>query len=1327
MKKRILSSILALGMLASIATGTVANAADANSPEAKSFQQTLTEKYVDPDRTYSTDIRWWIGEAANTDEVLLDEIQALYDAGFRNIELCMQSDMGADDDTYAYGSEMWSHKWKLMMNKLLDLGMGVSLTSGTNWSTSNVPGLDPDSQAAMQNVSLGTTTVEASGKLTVLPVPEGRRDVATFVGAYAYRETADNVVDYDSMIDLSGMVTQGANVWEQNLDWTAPDDGNYRIFAIWSQGTAQSASPSAETSYTTNYFDERGIEALKEFWLEHYLNDPELNEKIKNGTVNLFMDSIEIKPGSGFTYWSEDMADEFIERKGYDIRPYLFLLDGVKADVFNPYNKIDGTYNLTDDNNTREKITNDFLEVLTDIYREKMLVPLKEWLNSYGIETRAQISYGQPMEISEPIMDVDYPEAENLNQSNQVDIFRLWTGGAKLENKILSSETSAIKQAYSYSAQKHLKDAYSLYAAGFQRIVWHVWASDYGYGNYAWPGFAPGVFGLDWFHYFGTRNPGYRDYDELNAHLGRVQQLMQTGKSRTDVGFIHNNWTQGIRKDGGTGNDLSAMNWELAHQGVYYRSTELQDNGYTYDYFSPDFLYDDSVSFNEETQTIESAGYKAIVLYQDWLDVKGAERILDWAKKGLKVVILDGAAQRTPFNDGNDEKLAEIMAELKTLSTVRTAEIYDAPEGFNYADAVEGGYDDGVYEALQELGVTPYAEYVEPNHQLLTQTRQDEDGNQYLYAYNYCSNDYHQNSHIESVQNEDHGTNIKTEIKMDGMFIPYSIDPWTGEVTELGEYRYENGQTIIPIDLDYANIALFAFEAVDQEKTHIVSTNADSAYIQDGTMNIRATESGTYNTTLNNGTTYQSNVEVPEAYDITNWDLTVESWTAGDEVLEKSETIGDVTTVNRKTATKKTDINVKLDKMTTWTNIPEVGQDVSGLGHYEATFNWDASKADGAYLDFGDNLEESMEVWINGQKVGGTESSKKPGYTGGVSWTKPVADISDYLVDGENSIVIEYSSTLANIQLERGVVKVEHNASGWWGYDIDYADYGPEQAVIVPYSEVSLEESQANKGILNSVIQYAEAAKESGEYDNAIESVQKSFDAALENAKTVANNAGATQEEVNAAWKTLLNEIHKLGFVAGDKTELASLIEAANEINAELDRYVEAGKAEFTAALEAAVAVYEDGDAMQAEINQVADDLLNAMLNLRFKADKSILEEVLAEASEVDANAYTAESYAALQAAVAEASDVYNNENATQEEVDAAVTSVQTAMDNLVAVDGTPAETPTENNNTAGSQTGQESTTPKANAAKTGDFAPIAGMAAIAIAGAALVLSRKKK
>ena len=103
------------------------------------------------------------------------------------------------------------------------------------------------------------------------------------------------------------------------------------------------------------------------------------------------------------------------------------------------------------------------------------------------------------------------------------------------------------------------------------------------------------------------------------------------------------------------------------------------------------------------------------------------------------------------------------------------------------------------------------------------------------------------------------------------------------------------------------------------------------------------------------------------------------------------------------------------------------------------------------------------------------------------------------------------------------------------------------------------------------------------------------------------------------------------------------------------------------------------------------------MLNLRYKADKSILEALLAEANDKDANVYTAESYAVLQAAVEEANAVMANENATQEEVDAVVTSVQEAMKGLVAV-----ETPADNNKADGTQTGQESTTTKANAAKTG-------------------------
>lgn len=83
-----------------------------------------------------------------------------------------------------------------------------------------------------------------------------------------------------------------------------------------------------------------------------------------------------------------------------------------------------------------------------------------------------------------------------------------------------------------------------------------------------------------------------------------------------------------------------------------------------------------------------------------------------------------------------------------------TAVINDADEDFDYFQAVDQGYDDNVYDCLQELGVDPYVGFEEANHQILTQTREDEDGVKYLYAYNYCSNDYHENSHIDSVKTE---------------------------------------------------------------------------------------------------------------------------------------------------------------------------------------------------------------------------------------------------------------------------------------------------------------------------------------------------------------------------------------------------------------------------------------------------------------------------------------------------------------------------------------------------------------------------------------------
>ena len=668
----------------------------------ESFGEALERSYTDPERVYSSDVRWWLGDAAATDQVILDEIQALYDGGFRGVELCMQDDAEADDSIYGYGSEMWAHKWNLMINKLLDLGMSVYLTSGTNWATSNVPAssLDPASQAALQvlaisnpeapmlvqpgevytgkvelpavsqeNTELNTvyaykiekTTYgnseeagdsgeseggefgeeaapaeEGEPKEAAAPVEEGEPEEAAAPAeegepeeeapaeegepeeAAAPAEEGESDGDstgeiertalvYGSEIKLydrrdednEGYVVKGDGDTDYTINWTAPDDGEYQIIATWSQGAYNSYAPGVEPCYTTNYFDERGVQALRSFWEEHYLSDPELVEKIKNGDVQLFMDSLELTYGDGFTWWCEDAVEQFKAIKGYDPMPYIILVDGIGSGFefsLNTYYDMNGmndfifgmssyaSYMLAESDDydfltLREQLVNDWQDVMTQLYETRMLKPLKDWLNGIGIKTRAQISYGKAVEITEPSAYVDYPEAENLNQYNNIDLFRLHTGGAKLQNKPLSTETGGNEDKYAQSFSRLLNEVYTEYAAGFQRVIWHIWTSNFGYGNWAWPGY---LSGMDGFYRWGNREPSYVNYDELNAHIGRIQKLMQTGRARTDIAFIHNNWTQGMRTQAEDGSfSQKSKNWQYAHEGVFYRSTELQDHGYT--------------------------------------------------------------------------------------------------------------------------------------------------------------------------------------------------------------------------------------------------------------------------------------------------------------------------------------------------------------------------------------------------------------------------------------------------------------------------------------------------------------------------------------------------------------------------------------------------------------------------------------------------------------------------------------------------------------------------------------------------------------------------
>jgi hypothetical protein len=434
----------------------------------------------------------------------------------------MLNDANVSADIYGYGSAEWRHDAKMLLRETTRLGMGLSFTGGTHWASANIPGLDPASEEAQQEFAASEELVKAGHERTGLLTLPAKRDgvdglTQTPIIVCAYRLDGEYNAEATcvhpmrlvpgSFIDLTDRIAESpgkghkeSNEGRYELTWTAPEDGDYVLFNFCKQGSARWNDPAVEPSYDINYFDKRGVEALKNFLGEYYFSDDEFVELIrKNGNAQLFMDSLEIGVAGGGSFWSEDMADIFRERKGYDIRHDLplFIQSG---EVFTEEIKFyRGRYDLSgaEGGELRRKIRNDLYDVHTQLLMENLLEPLRQWLNvEYGMKLRAQISSGQYLEISCPALAVDYIESESRNMRDQPDAFRVHAGAAHLLGRLYSSELGADdRMNYMYSMQDYLQKVYAQFSGGVNRIVWHGYASRLGptRDSAPWPGYEAGM------------------------------------------------------------------------------------------------------------------------------------------------------------------------------------------------------------------------------------------------------------------------------------------------------------------------------------------------------------------------------------------------------------------------------------------------------------------------------------------------------------------------------------------------------------------------------------------------------------------------------------------------------------------------------------------------------------------------------------------------------------------------------------------------------------------------------------------------------------------
>ncbi|HJC38244.1 MAG TPA: NPCBM/NEW2 domain-containing protein, partial [Candidatus Mediterraneibacter faecigallinarum] len=322
------------------------------------------------------------------------------------------------------------------------------------------------------------------------------------------------------------------------------------------------------------------------------------------------------------------------------------------------------------------------------------------------------------------------------------------------------------------------------------------------------------------------------------------------------------------------------------------------------------------------------------------------------------------------------------------------------------------------------------------------------------------------------------------------------------------------------------------------------------------------------------------------------------------------------------------------------------------------------------------------------------------------------------------------------------------NGEGRYGTHADWADAKLYLRQEEPAAPVELSKS---------VLEYALSLAESASTEGVVDSVVQNFNdakAVAEDilAKAQAGDPSLTQEMVDESWQNLIKAMQYLSFKQGDKTDLQKVIDLAKTFD--LSQYLEEGQQAFTDALAAAEAVLADGDAMQDEVDQSWRDLLKAMSELRLKPNKDALKALIDEANGLSTEGADEETVTEFQNALAAAAAVFDNEQASEEEVTAAEENLKVALDQLKAQTGentgdsgsaggdastgnagssgtTGGSGIADNGSTekAGAASGSRTVQDNAKAARTGDAAPIAGMAAVMILAAVGIMyyGRKKE
>ena len=337
---------------------------------------------------------------------------------------------------------------------------------------------------------------------------------------------AEGVIAKDQMIDLTGKMDATGR-----LAWTPPA-GKWVVYRFGHTTMGAVTQP--------NQWEAMGLECDKmseeavAFHLQHVIGQlkKHLGPLVGTGLQHILLDSYE----AGKPYWTPLMPQEFAQRRGYDLKPFLPIF----------------VQRVVGSEEEKKKFLGDMDRTIADLYRDKLFATMSRMLAQENLRFVCE-PYGGPFHSSEVTPHVHRVMAEfwSHGEFGGGGADNLLNAGDGKRHNILEAEAFTGQPSYSRWSEnpaglKEVGD--TAFASGINRLILHSsplqpWGEDIR------PGISMGVWGT----HFGSTQTWWEPGRAWLAYLTRCQALLQWAKIAPVDFSAEGLPVRGIhRTDGGT-------------------------------------------------------------------------------------------------------------------------------------------------------------------------------------------------------------------------------------------------------------------------------------------------------------------------------------------------------------------------------------------------------------------------------------------------------------------------------------------------------------------------------------------------------------------------------------------------------------------------------------------------------------------------------------------------------------------------------------------------------------------------------------------------------